>query len=493
MVRRGPAWRVCALAALLLSVVLLGPTASALPAAAQTPGAAPYGLAVSPRDQLAIASWVGVDDAASYVVDVSADPTFTVITSTTATEDLVVLGSLTPATTYYARVSAVSTDGTRGSPSESISFTTSEEPFRLPTPELTVDSLSSTSLTPAWSSSGDDLRYEVQRDTAAGFDSPESDTTKAGVRTETMSGLKTSTSYSVRVRAVDAAGLPLSAWSNVVTRKTAESLPLRVGTFNVRKKSQDNWAKRRTAVASTILGQDPDVVGLQEATPARFRGVRQYQDVVNLLGSDWALTDASSGSGEVRTVYNTTRLRLLDHGTQPLSGSKRFGVQRYATWAAFEQISTGKRFLFVNTHFAVFSSKVKAHHTAAARQMVAMLERVNTGNLPVVIVGDFNTGLYRTSGNGVYRTITGAGYIDPLVRTGKTGAAQKLVNADLKTYNGGSRKAPKDRWARMLDQIFVSKMRVAEWETVARLNGAGRWIGTIPSDHNMVRATVYLP
>jgi hypothetical protein len=36
-------------------------------------------------------------------------------------------------------------------------------------------------------------------------------------------------------------------------------------------------------------------------------------------------------------------------------------------------------------------------------------------------------------------------------------------------------------------------MRVAEWETVARLDRSGRFIGTIPSDHNMIRLTVYLP
>jgi hypothetical protein len=36
-------------------------------------------------------------------------------------------------------------------------------------------------------------------------------------------------------------------------------------------------------------------------------------------------------------------------------------------------------------------------------------------------------------------------------------------------------------------------MRVSEYEVVAKLDGSGRFVGTIPSDHNMIRATIYLP
>jgi hypothetical protein len=45
----------------------------------------------------------------------------------------------------------------------------------------------------------------------------------------------------------------------------------------------------------------------------------------------------------------------------------------------------------------------------------------------------------------------------------------------------------------MVDYIFVSPMEVKQWEVVARLDKSGRFIGTIPSDHNMLRATVVLP
>ena len=36
-------------------------------------------------------------------------------------------------------------------------------------------------------------------------------------------------------------------------------------------------------------------------------------------------------------------------------------------------------------------------------------------------------------------------------------------------------------------------MRVTEYEVYARVDGRGRFIGTIPSDHNLVKVTLVLP
>ena len=44
-----------------------------------------------------------------------------------------------------------------------------------------------------------------------------------------------------------------------------------------------------------------------------------------------------------------------------------------------------------------------------------------------------------------------------------------------------------------MDYIFVEPMRVSEYETVVRVDDEGRLVGAIPADHNMLRATVWLP
>jgi endonuclease/exonuclease/phosphatase family metal-dependent hydrolase len=169
-------------------------------------------------------------------------------------------------------------------------------------------------------------------------------------------------------------------------------------------------------------------------------------------------------------------------------------VPRYAVWAIFEQRSTGKRFVFVNTHLAYQKTAAASRwRTSAAKQIVALIDSVNAANLPVIIGGDFNTGAPRNSSNGVYRTLTGAGYLDPLARTGTAGAAKKLVQANLRTVNSMSRKAPLNPNRNVIDLLLVTPMRVAEWETVAKLDGSGRFVGTIPSDHNLIKITAYLP
>lgn len=443
------------------------------------------------KDAVVTASWAGrqVD---SYSVEYADNPRFERAVTKSVDDPSVKLTALAPGTTYYLRVRTIAPDGRDSSPSPLVRFDTT---YPNDPPEVSVQSNTSTSMSVRWDKATDGSRYEVQVSPTIDFADP---TTLQTIKTKKVFGsLTAGTLYATRVRVVDAAGDPLSNWSEPAMLTTASYEPMGVGTYNVLKWTKSNWAARRHGIADLIKSSNVDVVGLQEATPAHVKGgPRQFQDIANVLGADWALTRSTGGAtGETRTVYDRTKLKLISEGYQPLAGSSRFrGVIRYAAWAVFEQRSTGKRFIFMNTHFSPGDSgSVRAHRTSAARQLVDTIARINADGLPVVIVGDFNAGGYRTSGNGVYRTITGAGYIDPLVKTGKLGQAEKIVDADLKTVNGMRRVAPRRSSVPFIDHIFVSRMRVSQWQVVANLDGAGRFIGTIPSDHNLVRATVYLP
>jgi hypothetical protein len=94
-----------------------------------------------------------------------------------------------------------------------------------------------------------------------------------------------------------------------------------------------------------------------------------------------------------------------------------------------------------------------------------------------------------------------AGFVDPLggkYKTHKPAGAtvEHKVRTWLNSSNGGwARTAPGHKsWGlgSYIDYILTTKMRVSEWETVAKLDKNGKFIGTIPSDHNMIRATVWL-
>lgn len=461
---------------------------------AVVPGAvpAPTSVSVSVRGSVAVITWAGTSE--RYLVEVATDPGFTAARSTEATGSLAVVDDLVPKTRYLARVSPITLAG-KGTPSETVGFTTLARGFPLSPPAVTLSSTTSTSLTAAWTDVTADARYLVEFSLEESFADPNSSVVTAPE--VTFKKLSHKRTYYVRARVVDSAGERLSEWSAAVAGKPLQSAPLTVGTYNILKSARKDWSKRKPALVRTILGEDPDVVGLQEATPARRGGTRQYVALTNALGSDWALVDASSGStGETRTIYNITRLQLISSGHHAISGSKRYGgFQRYVTWAVFTQRATGKRFMFVNTHFAPRTSSASdGHRVSAARQLVAAVKQANTDNLPVVVAGDFNTGKNRTSSNRVYTTIVGGGYRDPLATgSGRLGHAEKTIRANVKTVNRYRRVAPRDSFAPMVDHIFVSPMRVKEWEVVARLDSRGRFIGTIPSDHNMLRATVVLP
>lgn len=75
-------------------------------------------------------------------------------------------------------------------------------------------------------------------------------------------------------------------------------------------------------------------------------------------------------------------------------------------------------------------------------------------------------------------------------------ALASFIRANCDSFNGyeAQPKCVDYAAANYLDYIWVSKgVKVPEWETVIKADSAGRFLGTIPSDHNMLRATTTLP
>lgn len=455
------------------------------------PPPVPSQVRITSGATVSTAMWGRAAATSSYSVEYSRQVSFAITEEKKVSGNRLTLDSLDPGTTYFLRVVAINPEGKTSVPSPPVQFTTK---FPSDAPDLSVKGASSTSVRARLKSTADDVSFETQLSTDKSFQEPKTLTGKKPKKVFTKLDMKTK--YFVRTRVVDEEGLPQSTWSQIEASKPAQVAPLRVASFNVLKAARANWSARRSAVVDTITSSDIEVAGLQEATPRTVAGgVRQYMDIVRLLGPDWALTEDSKGAtGEARTVYDRTRLDLIDQGYETVTGSTRFGVVRYITWAIFEQKSTQKRFVFINTHFATNKSRSRsAHRTVAAAQLVRVAKSVSAGRLPVIIAGDFNSAAYRNSSNGVYRTITGAGYVDPLGGGDQLGSAEKRINADLKTATKFTRHAARDATAPMIDNIFVSPMRVSEWETVAKLDGNDNYIGTIPSDHNMIRASLVLP
>ncbi|GIV57242.1 MAG: endonuclease [Rhodothermaceae bacterium] len=171
---------------------------------------------------------------------------------------------------------------------------------------------------------------------------------------------------------------------------------LRVMTYNIRfDNPQDGihaWPNRQERVASTIRFHDVDVAGLQEA-------LRHQIDTLaaRLPGYAWLGVGRDDGrdGGEFSPIfYRKDRLTPVRHGTFWLAptpgvpGSKGWdaALPRIATWAVFEDRSTGWRFLFMNTHFDHLGTTAR---TESARLITRRLAEL-AGALPVILTGDFN-------------------------------------------------------------------------------------------------------
>jgi len=258
-------------------------------------------------------------------------------------------------------------------------------------------------------------------------------------------------------------------------------------------------------VAASIASHGLDVVGLQEAQQSEPRGVdgSQFDDLLRQLNAregGWRLTDRRiNGTLGTRIVYNTRAVRLVDAGSTRYSAQQSGSTfrQRFYTWAIFTQRTSGKDFLFVDTHLDPRSIPVRLQQ---ARQLAADLGGLRR-NLPAVVVGDLNASQFHVYG--VHEALKGAGLVEPLgiLRSshsvGSDATVEKRINTHVNSFNA-FRSRPiinvgPGRNGTFIDYIFTTPMRVLEYEVVVDLDGSGRFRGGPPSDHNMLRAVVGLP
>ena len=302
--------------------------------------------------------------------------------------------------------------------------------------------------------------------------------------------------------------------TRTITASAAElraGTDLRVATFNLSGANNDPkasgehrvWAERLPRVVSQIVGEKPDVVGLQEA----YQGTLQYlslRDALNATGKTYEITDPDKGASRAtRILYNTTTLRLLSKGAFPYVNQVAGKTTRYLVWATFRQVASGKEFLFVSTHLSPDSTTVK---TQEWRELIAKIGTLNTADLPVVVAGDFNTTKFTSLASEMLPAMKSAGFGDVMNQQYKVNPpvnprAETVVNGWVNSFNDYRRditeysySTARSKVGNSLEWIFATNsLRVKQWKVVIDFDPSTLEItGIVPSDHNMITAIIVL-
>lgn len=506
------------------ALALGGVTATSGPAHAAA--AAPANLRAADTASKAVAlTWDGTAKGA-YRVRISTSSTMT-----TAVEAWDVIGNsyewtstdpspaaraprLTPGKKYYFQVKAITREDDN-SDRENLSAYSKAVGITLPAdalPELKPANLKATpngaeSMYVSWNSRGPGHAYLLRYTSDPALSLTKWKSVTTATPGTAVKGLTPGKKYYFRARVVSSSGSgqsPYSAAGFTATTATTGAPGISVATYNVRKMySTSDWADRRKAVAANITSAAPDVVGLHEVLTKTWatNGKRQYADLMDLIGTPYALSTSGSGSGGTQLAYNTQRLSVVKSGSKMLT---EYGANaRYAVWAIFRDKASDKTFFAVTTHLEP-GTATTALNDARIRQSRDVLKVIedNSGGRPAVVMGDMNSSRSAQPSNGPYDVFTGAGYVDPTDNptptweSGQEAKAEHLFNAIYNTANVLERKARLGVFpvGTHIDYMFASpSIRIGSWSMPLKLDTSGSFVGTIPSDHNLIQMSINLP
>jgi endonuclease/exonuclease/phosphatase family metal-dependent hydrolase len=418
---------------------------------------------------------------------------------------------LTPGKTYYFQVKSIvrAEDGgdrdNLSSYSSPVAITTPSSGYpELDPVDLTATEGGEDKLYVSWRSRGPGVKYVVRYTTDPSQGVLDWSSTTFDTAGGVLKGLSAGTRYYVRSRVVDADGKALSEYSQAVAASTPESSNspgLSFVSYNIRKPTgTPTWEQRRDLVAAAIKKQAPDVAALQEATPTATDGVKQYDDILARLGSPYELVTRTGSSG-TKLAINTDRMSVVNTDVAKLTTLG--DAQRYAVWALLEDKKTDKRVFVVDTHLnpGDYTATYNDIRTRQAKEVLDVIETNNPG-VPVVLLGDMNSSRASKPDNGPYLAYQAGGLVDPLGsrsgswEAGQGATAEHVLDAEYNTFNGFESQARRTSYpvGTSSDYVWTTpEVRVAMWRTVVSLDTDGRFVGTIPSDHNMVSTRIHLP
>ena len=172
---------------------------------------------------------------------------------------------------------------------------------------------------------------------------------------------------------------------------------LTVLSFNIRydnpNDEKNRWEFRKESVVSLINHYSPQILGVQEGLFNQNQYLKN-----NLKGYNYIGVGREDGKmkGEYSPIFfDSTQYRIVKSSTFWLSDRPDTvsvgwdaALERICTYGLFQNIETNKRFWVFNTHFDHIGVQARK---MSAKLILKKINELNKENLPVVLMGDFNT------------------------------------------------------------------------------------------------------
>ena len=249
-----------------------------------------------------------------------------------------------------------------------------------------------------------------------------------------------------------------------VESPTPAPVNLKLMSFNT--KSSQYWGSRRSAIENMFDGEAPDIVGIQELHEfgaydlyAEGGGKQPWEFLSDISGYSGYHPDGKNNGILYKTstveLSNTGFFYLGDDYTVSGTANSWDDYERTVVYATVRDISTGRYFFLMNTHFPMNDAHDGFNKSTALIEN--RLSALNPNDYPVILMGDLNC----VYGNACWEHIKTWMYN---TRYAPGVSVYSEENRDLYTYNafGDSSKA-----RNKVDHIWVSKsITVASYLTL---------------------------
>ncbi len=196
----------------------------------------------------------------------------------------------------------------------------------------------------------------------------------------------------------------------ILTSANAQNHTLNVATYNLRYDnpgdSLNPWKQRYPVIVNMVQFHDFDIVGTQEGLYHQLQDLAQELPGYAYIGVG---RDDGKQAGEYAAIfYKKDKFKLLQKGTfwlSPVTDRPNKGwdavLPRICTWGEFQDITSGLKFYFFNTHFDHIGVQARRE---SAKLILSKVKEL-AGKQPVILTGDFNVdqhdesyGVLNTSG-----------------------------------------------------------------------------------------------